>query len=160
MKGKQFMPLLAALLVTMPMVGVTIRADAGDTAHARQHPANQSGIKGRITFTDTGAGLVVTGTATGMAPFTFGRYVTLVYDVESVPGGPELCEPAPDPIPGMFVGIWTSDAAGNGLLMQIAPPAAIAPLGTFDTVSIRDSTINGGFGPEAVVACGQVAVNP
>jgi hypothetical protein len=60
----------------------------------------------------------------------------------------------------MFVGIWASDAAGDGLLIQLAPPAGIAPLGTFDSVSIRDTTINGGFGPQAVVACGQVAVNP
>ena len=101
----------------------------------------------------------MTGTAKGLAPSTVGRYVTLVYDVGSVPGGPELCEPTVE-LPGMFVGIWASDAAGNGLLIQLAPPGAIAPLGTFDTVSIRDTTINSGFGPQAVVACGQVAVNP
>jgi hypothetical protein len=114
---------------------------------------------GRITFTQTGAGLIVTGTAKGLAPSTVGRYVTLVYDVGSVPGGPELCEPTVE-LPGMFVGIWASDAAGNGLLIQLAPPGAIAPLGTFDTVSIRDTTINAGFGVEAIVACGQVAVQP
>jgi hypothetical protein len=60
----------------------------------------------------------------------------------------------------MFVGIWTTNAAGNGLLIQTAPPGTIAPLGTIDTVSIRDTTINGGFGPQAVVACGEIAVNP
>jgi hypothetical protein len=60
----------------------------------------------------------------------------------------------------MFVGIWISDAAGNGLLTQVAPPGAIAPLGSIDTISIRDTTINEGFGPEAVVACGEIAVNP
>jgi hypothetical protein len=85
--------------------------------------------------------------------------VTLVYDVGSVSGGPELCEPTV-PMPGMFVGTWAVDAVGNGLLIQVAPPGAITPLGTFDTVSIRDTTINGGFGVQAVIACGQVAVNP
>jgi hypothetical protein len=47
---------------------------------------------GRITFTQTGPGLVVTGTATGLAPNTVGRYVTLVYDIGSVSGGPNRCE--------------------------------------------------------------------
>lgn len=137
----------------------TMQGQAGVTAHAKQHPVNQSGIMGEITFTQTGGGLIVTGTATGLAPSTVGRYVTLVYDVGSVSGGPDVCEPTA-PMPGMFVGIWASDAAGNGLLIQLAPPGDIAPLGTFDTVSIRDTTINGGFGAQAVVACGQVAVNP
>ena len=154
--------LVFASLVCLALAAVaTVWAQGGATARANQHPANQSGVHGSITFTQTGAGLVVTGTATGLAPNTVGRYVTLVYDVGSVPGGPNNCEPTTNPpIPGMFVGIWASDAAGNGLLLQIAPPSAIAPLGTFDTTSIRDTTINGGFGPQAVVACGQVAVNP
>jgi hypothetical protein len=91
--------------------------------------------------------------------FTVWLFHSYVYDVGSVSGGPEACEPTVE-LPGMFVGIWASDAAGNGLLIQLAPPGAIAPLGTFDTVSIRDATINSGFGVQAVVACGQVAVNP
>ena len=85
--------------------------------------------------------------------------MTLVYDTASVPGGPTVCEPTV-PMPGMFVGIWVSDSAGNGLLIQLAAPGDIAPLGSIDTVSIRDTTINDGFGPEAVVACGEIAVNP
>ena len=145
--------ILASLAV---VASVTVGAQGGVTARANQHPVNQSGVRGKISFTQTGAGLMVTGTATGLEPSTVGRYVTLVYDLGSVPGGPNVCEPTA-PIAGMFVGIWASDAAGNGLLIQLAPPA---PLGTIDTVSIRDTTINGGFGPEAVVACGQIAVNP
>jgi hypothetical protein len=156
MNGKRFVPLTGLLC---GLLGAALIASVGETARADQHPANNSGVMGRITFTDTGSGLVVTGTAKGLAPSTLARYVTLVYDKGSVPGGPDNCEPTV-PIPGMFVGIWTSDAAGNGLLIQVAPPATIAPLGTIDTVSIRDTTINSGFGPQAVVACGQVAVNP
>jgi len=146
--------MFACLLLVLVGAG-TVRPQGGATARANQHPVNQSGVMGRITFTETGGGLVVTGTATGLAPLTAGRYVSLVYDTASVPGGPTVCEPVV-PFPDMFVGIWVSDAAGNGLLVQLAQPS---PLGTFDTVSIRDTNINGGFGPEAVVACGQVAVN-
>ncbi len=56
------------------------------------------------------------------------------------------------------VGIWSVDTNGNGTLIQVAHD--VAPLGSFDTVSIRDTTINGGFGPQAVVACGEVALKP
>lgn len=159
MNSKRLVLSLTGVLFGFVAAGATVWAQGGVTASANQHPVNQSGVMGRILFTQTGAGLIVTGAAKGLAPSTVGRYVTLVYDVGSVPGGPELCEPTV-PMLGMFVGIWASDVAGNGLLLQLAPPGAIAPLGTFDTVSIRDTTINGGFGVEAVVACGQVAVNP
>jgi hypothetical protein len=137
--------------------GAIIRAQEGETARANQHPVNQSGVNGSISFIEAEDGLIVTGMAKGLAPSTVGRYITLVYDVGSVPGGPEGCEPTV-PMPGMFVGIWASDATGKGTLIQLTPAGAIAPLGTFDAVSIRDTTINGGFGPEAIVACGQVAV--
>ncbi len=159
MNTKRLVLSSTGLLFGLMAAGAAVWAQGGVTARANQHPVNQSGVMGSITFTQTEAGLIVTGTAKGLAPSTVGRYVTLVYDVGSTPGGPELCEPTV-PMPGMFVGIWASDAAGNGLLIQLAPPGAIAPLGTFDTVSIRDTTINGGFGVQAVVACGQVAVNP
>ena len=148
----------ASLLLGLVAADASVRAQQDVTAHANQHPVHQSGVMGSITFMGTGAGPIVTGTATGLAPSTVGRYVTLVYDQGSVPGGPDVCEPTV-PMAGMFVGIWASDAAGNGLLIQLAPPGAIAPIGTFDSVSIRDTTINNGFGPQAVVACGQVAVN-
>lgn len=127
------------------------------TAQATQHPLNQSGVQGRIDFTSVPGGLLVTGTATGLQP-SIGRYVSLVYDLGSVPGGPTACEPTVE-LAGMFVGIWAVDALGNGILIQLVPPGAIAPLSAIDTISIRDTTINGGFGVEAVVACGQIAVH-
>lgn len=134
-----------------------VSAQDSPAAHATQHPVNQSGVLGRINFTSVPDGLVVTGTATGLQP-SVGRYVSLVYDIGSVPGGPTSCEPTEE-IDGMFVGIWSVDALGNGILIQLVPPAAIAPLGVIDTVSIRDTDINGGFGVEAIVACGQIAVH-
>jgi hypothetical protein len=145
--------LAAVVLIALPASPNPPTADA----HATQHPVNQSGVMGRIEFRNVAGGLQVTGTATGLQP-SIGRYVTLVYDRGSVPGGPTACEPT-TPMPGMFIGIWAVDAAGNGILIQLAPPAAIAPLSAIDTVSIRDTTINGGFGVQAVVACGEIAVH-
>ncbi len=127
------------------------------TAQATQHSVNQSGVKGRINFTAVPDGLLVTGTANGLQPST-GRYVTLVYDLGSVPGGPTVCEPT-IPMAGMFVGFWAVDALGNGVLIQVVPPGAIAPLSAISSISIRDTTISGGVGVEAVVACGQIAVH-
>lgn len=144
------------------IVAVSVYADHSptQTARARQHPANQSGASGRIDFTSVPGGLLVTGTATGLQGPSIARYVSLVYDLGSVPGGPTVCEPTTDPpIEGMFVGIWAVDALGNGSLIQVVPPGAIAPLSVIDTISIRDTTINDGFGPEAVVACGEIAVH-
>jgi hypothetical protein len=152
--------ILATVLIVVAGVvaGAAVGADdAVTTAHARQHSVNQSGAQGRISFTQTGAGVLVTGTATGLQP-SVGRYASLVYDLGSVPGGPTACEPTFD-LPGMFVGIWAVGPTGDGTLIQLAPPFAIAPLEAIDTVSIRDTTINGGFGPEAVVACGEIAVD-
>lgn len=132
-------------------------ADGAPAAQATQHPVNQSGVKGRIDFTNVTGGILVTGTATGLET-SVGRYVSLVYDLGSVPGGPTVCEPTEE-MPGMFVGIWAVDALGNGSLIQLVPAEAVAPLEAIDSISIRDSTINGGFGIEAVVACGQIAVH-
>jgi len=152
------------LLITVAafaMVAISVSADhtPSTTAQARLHPYNQSGVKGRINFTSVDGGLQVTGTATGLEGPSVGRYVSLVYDLGSESGGPEACEPTGIPIPGMFVGIWAVDATGNGMLIQTVPPGEVAPLSVIDTISIRDTTINGGFGVEAVVGCGQIAVH-
>lgn len=101
------------------IVAVSVYADHSPTvtARARQHPVNRSGVKGRIDFTSVPGGLLVTGTATGLQGPSIGRYVSLVYDLPSVPGGPTVCEPVAE-IDGMFVGIWAVDA-GNGTLIQL-----------------------------------------
>lgn len=128
------------------------------TGHADLHAVNQPGVRGVIDFTETDAGVQVTGVATGLRS-SAGRYTSLVYDRGSVPGGPNACEPSPDDqvgLVGMFVGTWVVDEAGNGTLIQANP--AVARLEQVDTVSIRDTEINNGIGAEAVVACGQIAV--
>lgn len=154
MQGRRLVVGYAALVLGLLAAGAVL-AQEFTTAHALQHPSNQSGVMGRITFTETPAGLVVEGTATGLEGPSVGRYASLVYDIGSVPGGPTGCEPTIE-LPNMFVGIWVVDADGNGELVQLNP--AVAPLEMIDTISIRDETINQGFGPEAVVACGQIAV--
>jgi hypothetical protein len=154
------------------VVAVPVTALAGDnggTARANLHPANQSGVNASINFVavDSASSVALNATATGLEE-SFGRYISLVYDNGSVPGGPDqspggpltgLCEPTDDSIDGlMFVGIWDVDEAGNGTLLQVGGP--FAPLGSYGTVSIRDTTVNGGFGTAAIVACGRVAVHP
>lgn len=118
-----------------------------------------------ITFVDDGTDLHITGTVRGLDPA--GIYISLVYDIKSVPGGPLGCEPAifdpTDPgflLPTMFVGFWAVDGAGNGTLAETNIEGAYVPLGRFKSVSIRDIRINNGFGPTAIVACGEVAIHP
>lgn len=139
--------------------------------HATLHPANQSGVQGAIGFLDNGSTLVILGSASGLNPDTV--YVSLIYDNGSVPGGPTGCEPTifdpSDPdflLPTMFVGAWTVEGDGTGALSatdifdEDSATRVYVPLTKFRTISIRDTTINDGIGPEAVVACGHVATHP
>ncbi len=62
-------------------------ASAESTGFVNQHQIDRSGIKGNLVFLDTEeAGMLVTGVATGLAPGL--PYVTLLYDLGSVPSGP------------------------------------------------------------------------
>lgn len=154
--------LLLAAAVAAATSTVLAQAEPA-TGSARQHPVNQSGISGRIDFLDTGAPLdtlVVSGRATGLIPGHV--YVSLVYDPGSVSGGPIACEPTSSVLtePQMFVGAWTVAINGTGTLFAVKSGATYVSLTGFDTISIRDTAINGGFGPQAVQACGQVSRNP
>jgi hypothetical protein len=159
MRVKRFLIALAALFLGA-VFGASVALaghEAVATAEATQHPVHRSGVMGQIAITDSPAGPIYSGTATGLEPLApLFRYITLVYDFGSVPGGPTVCEPTVE-LPAMFVGTWAVDAEGNGTLIQLAPTE---PLDAIDSISIRDTAINFGFGPEAVVACGQIAVHP
>ena len=137
------------------------------TGQATLRQVNQSGIKAKISFTDDGSTLTIDGTATGLTPGI--PYASLIYDNRSVAGGPEACEPAifdpTDPdflLPTMFVGVWNNHGDGTGTLAAVNTNDGVdyVPLNKFRTMSVRDLTINGGFGPEAVVACGEEATHP
>ena len=131
------------------------------TAHANLHRMNQSGVRGRIDFTDNG-GETHEGVAWGLdGGVDDGTYISLTYD-NVTSGGPsagpnkvDACEPV-IPFDGMFLGIWIVDADGHGILLQLGPRA---PISEFRTVSIRDTRINDGFGTDAIVACGEVATH-
>ena len=143
-----------------------VEDDDADEAETDLHPLNGSGIEGKIELTDDGSTLTFIGEADGMDPTALpGTYVSLIYDNGSVATGPDACEPTiftpanPDFIlPTMFIGVWSVDEDGEGTLAatNINGGADHVPLNKFRTISIRDTRINGGFGPEAVSACGVV----
>ena len=151
------------------VAGMKGSSGVGTTGRAQLHPENQSGVKGTVEFTDDGSTLTVHGTATGLVPGI--PYASLIYDNDSVPGGPEACEPAifdpSDPdfiLTTMFVGFWTVDDQGNGTLWEENivnedGERVYVPLSKFKTISVRNLTINNGFGVEAVMACGEEATH-
>ncbi len=125
-----------------------------------------------IFFVDDGTTLTITGTAKGLI---FGvPHASLIYDIESDEDGPEAGEPTIfDPadegfiLPTMFIGFWIVAPDGTGTLSAInifkeldpTGPRVHVPLDLIGTVSIRDLTVAGPFGPgsgpAAVVACGE-----
>lgn len=138
------------VMITSASVGALSDPTRGS---ARLHPYNQSGIKGRINFVDTGTTLVVNGTATGLDPDNF--YISLLYDVGSVPGGPLACEPSEDNTlteDQMFAGIWSVAPDGTGTLNFTKSGPLYVPLSEVDTVSIRGEAE--GF---ERVACGEIS---
>jgi hypothetical protein len=126
---------------------------------ARLHQVDQSGVKARILFLDSGSpdtGLVVAGTATGLDPTQ--AFFTLVYDAGALPAGPRACEPSPAnnlTVDQMGVDFWTVNPDGTGNLFRIKTDSAYAPLSDIGAVSIRHVV---GPPPEGFIlqACGRV----
>ncbi len=166
--------LLACESVLEPEVSVGVLSTAfsvgGDDdddvaeAEADLDEINESGIEGEIEFTDDGTTLTIVGEADGMDPGV--EYHSLIYDNGSVATGPGACLPTifdpTDPdflLPTMFIGVWSVDEDGEGTLAATNTTGGYVPLGKFRTMSIRDTRINGGFGPDAVAACGVVEID-
>ena len=111
-----------------------------------------SGVNGLISFEDNGAANVITGYATGLDPTKV--YVSLVYDVNSVPTGSNACLPTPGDTSlsfnQMIVGVWlpigsstrtlTVVKTGPDILPQGQGPLAYFALRLAGTVSIRQDT--------------------
>jgi hypothetical protein len=146
-------------------LGLPAAAGSSIIGKVVQDPENDSGIHGRFFVQDNGYTLKLRGTAVGLNPENV--YVSLIYDIASPDEGPEACEPGifdpADPnfiLNTMFFGVWTVDAAGNGTLDAVnivddgTGERVYVPTSKIGTISIRDTSINGGFGPEAVMACG------
>lgn len=83
MKAKQLTAVLVLALGIVAAPGAA--AQEATTGHATLHPVHQSGVLGSIDFVEDAGTVQVTGTATGLQP-SAGRYVSLVYDLGSVPG--------------------------------------------------------------------------
>ena len=181
---KRYLIVLAVVaLVAIPAVVYAGHLGVS-TGTAHLHPANGSGVQGVINFTDDGAGtLTVTGTATGLSggevsliydngsvPGGPGTFNT---PANKPPPGPDglkaknpsflgNCEPVIFAGPGsltfdqMVIGAWVPVGGGNWTLGPVVKTVTYAPLGDFDTVSIR----NFAPGADQVKACGQVADHP
>lgn len=127
---------------------------------ARLHPYDRSGVKARMTFVDTHdeiSGVIVSGIATGLDPDK--RYVSLIADNGSVPGGPRACEQTDNSIDEeeMFAGPWHVNADGTATLFFVMSEGGYVPLSDFDTVSIREVTPPGRPDLFPLVACGQIS---
>lgn len=106
-------------------------------------------------------------------------HVSLFYDVESTVTGPEACEPAlgfdrefdqdkvlsfaqmeigPGNPPIILWAVSSDGSATLGPVEMTASDEKYIKVERIGTVSIRDLRVNDGFGPEAVVACGEVII--
>lgn len=148
--------------------------DGTATATARYVPINGSGVEGVVAILDDGSKTVVSALAMGLDPDNSVGYSSLLYDRASQLQGPEACEPGKNVgtgtdhpqsltllqmIIGNFgTGEWVVNADGTGSLGPFETLEYVS-LDRVGTISIRDLRINGGFGPEAVVACGKVTAN-
>ncbi len=170
---KVAMAVVIALIAGIPSV-VSADSDPLDRASAELRTLNDSGISGKVTFRANGSELSVTGEAEGMDPSVF--YISLLYDILSVATGAFACEPGFD-FSNPFLGA-TADAPGRltldemGIVDGGATPLLVWVIGDDDertvngtvnvdldrvrVISIRDTSINGGIGPAAVVACGLI----
>ncbi len=173
--AKVAMAAVVALIVGVPSP-VSADSSSLDRARAELRTLNDSGISGEVTFSANGSELSVMGEAEGMNPGVF--YVSLLYDILSVATGAFACEPGFD-FSNPFLGA-TEDAPGRLTLDEMgvvdfgATALLVWVIGDHDngertvngtvnvdldrlrTISIRDTSINNGIGPTAVVACGLI----
>ena len=146
------------LLILSVLLSATLIAKGDATGHARLHAIDQSGIRAEIFFVDNGSTLWVLGAAEGLDPSQ--TYISLVYGEGSFPGGPHACEPStthPITFPQMFVGTWTVDPDGTGVLSAKKTGASYVAVGDAGTISIRQRVA---VGLPQLRACGEIAVNP
>jgi hypothetical protein len=148
----------AGVLATSATVAV-----AGDDSDQRAAQSEllqigQSGITGEIEFIDTGSALIVRGEAEGLNPAK--HYISLLYDVGSVPTGRGACLPSRGPgspgfldEPKMFVAEWLPVGSSERTLRATKRGASYTPIGTFRTVSIREVVA---VGLPQLRACGLV----
>jgi hypothetical protein len=122
---------IGAVMIATSSVGAL---SSPSTGSARLHPYDRSGVKASMTFFDTHdeiAGLIVNGTATGLDPNK--KYVSLISDNDSVPGGPQACEFSDDSFDEeeMFAGSWHVNADGTATLFFVMSEGGYVPLSDY-----------------------------
>lgn len=136
---------------------------AVDSRAAARNGFNEGDPVGSITVVDDQAGhiLTVTGSAEGLDPAA--GYLSLFYGVGTYNDGDlGACEPAEDPanqllFQQMFIDGWNVAPDGSSALgPKTKVQETYVTLGDAGSVSIRDARIDGGFGPHAVLACGNL----
>lgn len=145
-------------------VAVTADLDAVDTDAAAKNGFSEGDDVGTIDVTDDQAAdkLTVTGSASGLDPANDDGYYSLFYGVGSNATSPNACEPPEDAedqltTEQMFIGGWDVASDGTATLgPRTKAGKAYVTVDDIGTVSIRDTRIDAGFGPQAVVACGEV----
>lgn len=149
------------------IIGFPCVALAQQTGFTQVQPVNRSGIQAMIAFSDNGDTLEVIGVATGLDPAQ--TYVTLLYDVGSLPGGSTACLPTDDSLTftQMVVGLWVVHESGNGTLTATKTGGSYVALDDFGTTSVRLDTQAGQPLPSApdpnrfvLQACGKVHIAP
>ena len=130
---------LLAIVLALPS---SLLADSAE-ARANLHQINGSKVKAKLVLLDTGGQVVISGVAQGLDPSQ--SYISLAYDSDSIPSGPNACTPTSS-APG-FVGQWNVNADGSGALAASLPGASLAGIGT---MSIRVASTM------ALQACGDV----
>ena len=127
---KQHFGVAAALLVAAFAFPIDNLASSTDEARANLHQIDQSGVKAKIVLLESGGQVVVSGVARGLDPAA--AYISLAYDPNSVPAGPNACRPTAG-APG-FVGQWSVNPDGTGVLTASLSAGAISGIGS---MSIR-----------------------
>lgn len=135
---------------------------------------------GTLSVADDGSSLTVEGEASGLD--SDGVYLSLFYDKRSsAQGSPSsgnaasnsaACEPGLGEDHPQFlteaqmvigsggsIDLWVVDGDGDATLGPTSTLEYVS-VKKIGTVSIRDARVNGGFGAEAVVACGVVTHDP
>lgn len=145
--------LVTIVIVTMVISTVSVFSNDLSIGTARLREINESGIKARIVFLDTGSQLIVIGKASGLDPNE--DYISLVYNVGSVPSGPTACTPTDGTLTSdqMNVGMWTVANNGTGSLFAVKTEEFYAGLNEIGTMSVR---VIDNQPPPDLQACGRV----
>ncbi len=151
---KKFLILPTIVMVALVISTVAALSNDLSIGTARLREINESGIRARIVFIDTGSQLIVIGRARGLDPNE--DYISLVYNVGSVPTGPTACTPTDGSLTAeqMDAGMWTVAEDGTGSLFAVKTEEFFAGLNEIGNMSIR--VIVPPPGRPVLQACGRV----